>query len=141
MSVPELERFIAAQDRHGTFDRALSEIRAGQKQTHWMWFVFPQISGLGHSQMAYLYAISCKEEAVQYTRHPILGPRLLQATAAMLGWQGRKSAEDILGPIDAKKFRSSMTLFEAAAPDQSLFADALENFCERERDPATLAGL
>ncbi|MFA7594814.1 MAG: DUF1810 domain-containing protein [Novosphingobium sp.] len=141
MEPPGLERFVAAQDRDGTYARTLSELRAGRKQTHWMWFVFPQISGLGHSQMAYLYAISGAPEAQRYLEHRILGPRLLESTQAVLDWSSRKSAAAIFGTIDAMKFRSSMTLFEAVGPDQLCFAEALDSFYDGQRDPATLANL
>ncbi len=141
MEPPGLERFVAAQDRDGTYACALSELRAGKKQTHWMWFVFPQISGLGHSPMAYLYAISGTLEARRYLEHGILGPRLLQSTQAVLDWSDRKSATAIFGAIDAMKFRSSMTLFEAVGPDQPCFAEALDSFYDGQRDPATLASL
>ena len=113
--MPDLERFVAAQD--GVIDRALAELVAGAKTSHWMWFVFPQIAGLGHSEMARRYAIADLAEARAYLAHPVLGPRLAAATEAMLGWAGRRSAETMLGGIDAIKLRSSMTLFEAAAGD------------------------
>jgi len=141
MEVPGLERFVVAQDRDGTYARALAELHAGEKRTHWMWFVFPQLSGLGHSPMAYLYAISGVPEAKRYLKHDILGPRLLESAQAVLDWSNRKSATAIFGAIDAMKFRSSMTLFEAVAPDQPCFAQALDNFYDGQRDPATLTSL
>ena len=106
-----------------------------------MWFVFPQIAGLGRSPTARLYAIADLTEARTYLAHPALGPRLLECTEAMLGWADRRSAEVILGPIDALKFKSSMTLFEAAAEEPARFAEALEGFYAGERDAATLARL
>ena len=141
MEPPGLERFVVAQDRYGTYARALSELRAGKKQNHWMWFVFPQISGLGRSPMAYLYAISGAPEAQHYLEHRILGPRLLESTQAVLDWSNRKSATAIFGTIDAMKFRSSMTLFEVVGPAQPCLAEALEKFYDGRRDPAALARL
>ena len=133
-----LERFVAAQDP--IYPRALAELRAGDKRSHWMWFVFPQIAGLGHSAMAQRYAIADLAEAQAYLAHPLLGARLAECTQAMLGWAGRKSAEDILGPVDATKFRSSMTLFEAAGGGPP-YSQALAAFCNDQRDARTLAKL
>lgn len=134
----DLDRFVAAQD--GVIDRVLGELRAGAKTSHWMWFVFPQIAGLGHSAMAQRYAIADLTEARAYLAHPLLGPRLIEAAGAMLSWADRRSAEAVLGGIDAVKLRSSMTLFEAAAgADAFPFADCLDAFYDGERDPATLA--
>ena len=135
-----LERFVEAQ--HPTYDQALAELKVGDKRSHWMWFVFPQIAGLGHSPMARHYAIRDAVEARAYLTHPLLGARLRECSEAMLGWAGRKRAEAILGPIDAVKFRSSMTLFDAVAhaPDNP-FARALAAFCNGERDPLTLERL
>lgn len=136
----DLDRFVAAQD--GVVDRALAELRAGAKTSHWIWFVFPQIAGLGHSMMAQRYAIADLVEARAYLAHPVLGPRLIEPTEAMLGWAGRRSAETILGGIDAIKLRSCMTLFEAAAGATAKpFADCLDAFYDGARDPATLARL
>lgn len=106
-----------------------------------MWFVFPQIAGLGRSPSAQFYAIRGREEATAYARHPLLGARLRECTEAMLGWAGRRSAEQVLGPVDARKFRSSMTLFEACADDPAPFAQALAAFCDGERDALTLERL
>ena len=106
-----------------------------------MWFVFPQVAGLGRSSTAQFYAIRGRDEAVAYARHPLLGARLAECTEAVLGWAGKRSAERILGPVDALKFRSSMTLFEACAPDPAPFAKALEAFYAGERDGETLARL
>ena len=99
-----LERFVEAQD--STYDRALGELRAGSKRSHWIWFVFPQIAGLGRSPMAQRYAIRDEVEARSYLTHPVLGARLCECTQAMLHWAGRKTAETILGPVDATKFKS-----------------------------------
>jgi uncharacterized protein (DUF1810 family) len=131
-----LERFVEAQ--RSIYDRALDELRAGAKQSHWMWFVFPQIAGLGLSPTARLYAIADAVEARAYLTHPVLGPRLGECTEAMLGWAGRKTAEAILGPVDAMKFTSSMTLFDAVAEDDHRFARALAAFRHGERDSLTL---
>lgn len=106
-----------------------------------MWFVFPQIAGLGRSPTARFYAIADLTEARDYLRHALLGQRLEECTRAMLNWAGRRSAEAILGPIDALKFRSSMTLFEEAAGGPSVFTDAIELFYRGERDPMTLERL
>ena len=103
-----------------------------------MWFVFPQIAGLGRSATAQFYAIRGREEAEAYAGHPVLGPRLRECTAAMLGWAGERSAVRILGPVDALKFRSAMTLFEACVSDPAPFAAALEAFYAGERDALTL---
>ncbi|QDZ08783.1 DUF1810 domain-containing protein [Sphingomonas panacisoli] len=136
----DLDRFVAAQD--GVFERALAELHEGAKTSHWMWFVFPQIAGLGHSAMAQRYAIADLTEARAYLTHPVLGPRLTDATQAMLDWAGRRSADTILGGIDAVKLRSSMTLLEAAAgAGAAPFADCLDAFYAGKRDPATLARL
>ena len=133
----DLDRFVDAQN--GVFDRALAELRGGVKASHWMWFVFPQIAGLGRSAMARIYAIRDLAEARAYLDHAILGPRLVTASEAMLGWAGRRSAEAILGGIDAIKFRSSMTLFEAAAGEgASPYVACLDGFYAGQRDPATL---
>lgn len=132
-----LERFVEAQA--GAYDRALAELRAGRKASHWMWFVFPQIAGLGRSPVARFYAIADLDEARAYLAHPVLGPRLAEATGAVSAAPG--SAEAILGAIDAVKLRSSMTLFEAAAADPEPFRAALDRFFGGERDPETLRRL
>ncbi|HEY6816564.1 MAG TPA: DUF1810 domain-containing protein [Croceibacterium sp.] len=134
-----LQRFVDAQEP--VYAQALAELQAGDKRSHWMWFVFPQIGGLGHSAPAQFYAIRGREEADAYSRHPLLGARLRECTAAMLGWAGRRGAERILGPVDAVKFRSAMTLFEACADDPSPFSEAIEAFYGGERDQATLERL
>lgn len=132
-----LERFVEAQ--RSTYDQALAELAAGAKRNHWMWWIFPQIAGLGRSPTAERYALRDAVEARGYLTHPVLGTRLIESTEAMLGWAGRRSAEAILGPIDALKFKSSMTLFDAVADEaDSPFARALAAFCHGERDPLTL---
>ena len=110
----ELQRFVAAQERGGTYQRVVAELRAGTKVSHWMWFVFPQIAGLGMSAMSQEFAISSIDEAHAYLAHPVLGPRLHECTRIVAETEGR-SAERIFGPVDAMKLRSSMTLFAAAA--------------------------
>jgi uncharacterized protein (DUF1810 family) len=139
--VSDLARFGAVpQD---VIDRAVGELRAGRKTSHWMWFVFPQIAGLGSSPMAVRYAIRDLAEARALLADPLLADRLAIATDAMLDWAGKRSAEAILGGIDAIKLRSSMTLFEIAAEDAARqpFAACLDAFYAGVRDPATLARL
>ena len=136
MSGGELQRFVAAQDAGGTYERALAELRAGRKTTHWMWFVFPQIAGLGESEMSRTYAIASLAEAGAYLGHPVLGPRLRECAAALLR-QTERSAVAILGEIDAAKLRSSMTLFARADPDQPLFQEVLDRYYGGRGDEAT----
>lgn len=131
------EHFLTAQ-AGGVYEQALGELRAGSKRSHWMWFIFPQLAGLGSSSMARRYALSGVAEASAYASHDELGERLYEASEAMLDWAGTMGAEDILGQIDALKFRSSMTLFEAACDDNQVFADALESFYDGERCAFTL---
>jgi uncharacterized protein (DUF1810 family) len=131
-----LERFVEAEDRGGTFDRALSELREGRKTSHWMWFVFPQIAGLGRSPTAVEYAISSLDEARAYLAHPVLGPRLVEATRTLAD-AGESNAVAVLGGTDAMKLRSSMTLFARAAPDEPLFRRVLDRFFDGAADPAT----
>jgi uncharacterized protein (DUF1810 family) len=133
----DLTRFVAAQD--GVYPQALAELRAGAKRSHWMWFVFPQIAGLGHSAMAKTYAIADANEARVYVAHPVLGARLIEATEAVTAAAG--SAETILGAIDAVKLRSSMTLFASVADDPTPFRRALDRFFGGTADPATLERL
>jgi uncharacterized protein (DUF1810 family) len=132
----DLERFVEAQEAGGTFDRALRELRAGRKTSHWMWFVFPQVAGLGHSSMAQAYAVASLDEARDYLAHPVLGPRLRECTAAVLAHTDR-SAEQIFGGVDALKLRSSMTLFARADPEQPAFQAVLEAFYAGEPDGRT----
>jgi uncharacterized protein (DUF1810 family) len=133
-----LQRFIDAQD--GAYETALAELRAGQKQSHWMWFIFPQFAGLGHSPTAQYYAIASLGEAGAYLEHPLLGRRIRQCVEAILPWSVRRSAEEILGPVDAVKLRSSLTLFDQVHPE-SLFAAGLAAFFAGQRDERTLAFL
>ena len=131
----QLQRFVDAQE--GVFDTALAELRAGRKQSHWMWFIFPQLKGLGRSPTAQFYGIGSLDEARAYLSHPILGSRLRQCAEALLAWTGERDAEAILGPIDAMKLRSSLTLFEAAS-DDPIFGLALHTFFAGQRDRATM---
>ena len=130
----QLQRFVDAQD--GQFDVALAELEAGRKQSHWMWFVFPQIAGLGHSPTAQFYAIRSLHEARAFLAHPVLGERYRRSVEALAGWTGTRNAIEILGEVDALKLRSSLTLFEEASGDP-LFARAIETFFEGS-DEATL---
>jgi uncharacterized protein (DUF1810 family) len=134
----DLDRFVAAQDADRTYERALSELRDGRKRTHWMWFVFPQIAGLGQSATSQRYAISSFQEARAYLQHPVLGPRLLECARIIAATSGGSSAEQILGGIDAKKLHSSITLFAEAAPGDPTFAEVLNRFFHEQPDPATL---
>lgn len=132
----DLSRFVAAQDL--VFDAALDELRAGRKETHWMWFVFPQLRALGRSPTANYYGIGSIEEARAYLEHPVLRDRLTRAVDAVLGVSGH-SANEIFGSPDDLKFRSSMTLFnEAAAEEEVVFRHALDHFFAGEADPLTL---
>ncbi|MGH2873750.1 MAG: DUF1810 domain-containing protein [Solirubrobacteraceae bacterium] len=133
-----LRRFVAAQDAGGAHDAALAQLRAGRKTGHWIWFVLPQIAGLGHSEMSRRYAISGIEEARAYLAHPVLGPRLHGCARALLELDGERTAEQVMGAIDALKLRSSMTLFARAAPGEPLFAQVLERYFGAG-DPATEA--
>jgi uncharacterized protein (DUF1810 family) len=135
-----LERFVAAQDRIGTYQRALAELRAGEKVSHWMWFVFPQVAGLGFSPAAREYAISSLDEARAYLAHPVLGPRLAECAGALLALDGL-TAQDVLGSVDGMKLRSSMTLFQAAAPDVASFGAVLAKYYDGLPDEETLARL
>ncbi|WP_041733499.1 DUF1810 domain-containing protein [Conexibacter woesei] len=131
-----LQRFVDAQDAAGTYGRALAELRAGRKTSHWMWFVFPQIAGLGRSPTAQAYAIGSLDEARAYAGHPVLGPRLRDCARALTRLEGLSAAE-ILGDVDATKLRSSMTLFALAAPDEPLFGQVLERYFDGAADAAT----
>ena len=134
----DLQRFVAAQDSADTYSKALRELRAGRKTSHWMWFVFPQLAGLGRSAMAQRYAIGSLAEAHAYLAHPVLGPRLTECAQTVAANHGR-TAVDIFGSIDAVKLRSSMTLFHRADPDQQLFSEVLQRFFAGDPDPATIA--
>jgi uncharacterized protein (DUF1810 family) len=132
-----LKRFVDAQEDAAIYVRALEELRTGRKMSHWIWFVFPQIAGLGQSPMSQAYAIRSLDEAVAYLQHPVLGPRLRESTEALLTADPSATAEQILGGIDAIKVRSSMTLFHRADPSEQLFPAALDRFCFGEPDPET----
>ena len=132
----DLERFVTAQNAAGTYQRALTELREGSKRSHWMWFVFPQIAGLGQSPTSRRYAIASLDEAQAYLRHPVLGPRLLECATAVARLEGR-TAVQIFGGIDARKLHSSVTLFLRAAPEESVFQDVLSKYFEGLPDPAT----
>jgi uncharacterized protein (DUF1810 family) len=134
----DLQRFVYAQAP--VIDRVRGELALGRKRSHWMWFVFPQIAGLGFSAMARRYAIASLDEARAYLRHPILGPRLEECTRLVVAVEGRSVAE-IFGSPDDMKFRSSMTLFSRAAPDMAIFAEALEKYFDGKPDPETLKRL
>jgi uncharacterized protein (DUF1810 family) len=132
----DLQRFVAAQDAGGTYERATAELRAGRKTSHWMWFVFPQIAGLGYSPMARTYAITSLAEARAYLAHPVLGPRLAECAAILAGLPGR-AAEQIFGEVDALKLCSSMTLFMRAAPGEPVFRQVLDRYFGGIADSAT----
>ena len=131
----DLQRFVDAQD--GVYEQARDELAAGRKTSHWMWFVFPQLRGLGHSGMAIKYGIASLAEARAYLAHPLLGPRLQECVRLALRIEGR-SINEIFGSPDDMKFRSCMTLFQRAAPDEPLFADALRKYFDGTPDPRTL---
>jgi uncharacterized protein (DUF1810 family) len=136
----DLRRFVDAQDRGGTYRRALEELRAGRKTSHWMWFVFPQIAGLGRSEMARRYAIDSLEEAGAYLEHPVLGARLRECAGALLELDG-PSAREILGEVDALKLHSSMTLFARAAPEEQVCQRVLDRYFDGRPDEATVERL
>ena len=131
-----LQRFVDAQDDDGTYESALRELRDGRKRSHWMWFIFPQIAGLGQSPTSRRYSISSLAEARAYVEHPILGPRLQECAQALLQRTG-ESARDIFGGIDAMKLRSSMTLFHRADPDNALYSEVLDRYFGGQPDEAT----
>ncbi len=138
-SSEDLERFVNAQD--AVYADVLNELKVGRKKTHWMWFVFPQLRGLGRSATAYLFGIVSADEAAAYLAHPVLGPRLRACVELVLAVKGR-SAHEIFGLPDDLKFRSSMTLFASVAPPgEKLFQTALDRFFGGERDPLTTAAL
>jgi len=132
----DLERFVAAQDADDAYDRAIEELRRGHKTSHWMWFVFPQIAGLGRSAMSRRFAISSLMEAHAYLHHAILGPRLIECARIVAEGQS-ESARQIFGSIDAQKLHSSMTLFMRAAPDEPVFGQVLDRYFDRLPDLAT----
>ncbi len=137
MSDPyRLERFVSAQDHAGAYEAAVSELHAGSKRSHWMWFVFPQIAGLGQSPTSRRYSISSLDEARAYLAHPVLGPRLLECARILTGLD-RRSAQDVFGGIDAVKLRSSITLFARADPANPLFSRVLDAYFGGVPDDAT----
>ncbi|MBW4331926.1 DUF1810 domain-containing protein [Stakelama sp. CBK3Z-3] len=131
----DLSRFVEAQQN--VWQQALAELKAGDKRSHWMWFIFPQIAGLGQSPTARFYAIAGRSEAGAYMAHALLGPRLIAASEAVLDHKGERTASAMLGEIDAMKLKSSMTLFEAVS-DEPVFGAVLDAFYGGERDSATL---
>lgn len=133
----DLERFVQAQDNGRTYAAAVEELRRGRKTSHWMWFVFPQIAGLGHSAMSKTFAISSLEEARAYLGHPVLGPRLMECAGILAGEPEGTTAEQIFGIVDAQKLHSSLTLFVRAAPDVPAFGDVLDRYFEGRPDVAT----
>jgi uncharacterized protein (DUF1810 family) len=135
-----LERFTQAQDAGDIYQRAVAELRAGRKVSHWIWFVFPQVAGLGFSAMSQRYAISGRAEAQAYLNHPVLGPRLTECARIVADTEDRTAA-DIFGSVDAMKLRSSMTLFAAAVPDESVFGEVLAKYFDGIPDDATMARL
>jgi uncharacterized protein (DUF1810 family) len=135
-----LQRFVDAQDAGGTYAQALAELRAGRKRSHWMWFVFPQVAGLGRSGTARHYAVAGLAEARAYLAHPVLGPRLRECAAALTGLAERDPVA-VLGPVDAQKLRSSMTLFARAAPAEPVFTRVLEQYFAGEQDESTTSRL
>ena len=130
-----IERFVDAQNL--VYDRVCAELQQGFKRSHWMWFIFPQIEGLGHSPLATKFAISSLEEAKAYLQHPILGSRLIHCTKLVCTTEGR-TINEILGYPDDLKFRSSMTLFAHATPDNQVFEDALQKYFEGQYDPLSV---
>jgi uncharacterized protein (DUF1810 family) len=132
----DLDRFVKAQA--ASYAGALRELRAGRKTGHWIWFIFPQIEGLGRSDNSRQYALASLDEARAYLAHPVLGPRLRECAAALLSVNGR-SADEILGGLDATKVRSSMTLFHRAAPDEPVFTELLDRYYDGIEDELTLA--
>jgi uncharacterized protein (DUF1810 family) len=134
----DLDRFVDAQQ--GVYETALAELRAGRKRSHWMWFIFPQIAGLGQSAMSRTYAIASSDEAAAYLAHPVLGDRLRESAAAVLAHDDEEIGEIFPHPDDLK-FHSSMTLFADVAPDEALFQACLDRFFDGAPDPATLERL
>ncbi|SDC78952.1 Uncharacterized protein, DUF1810 family [Geodermatophilus telluris] len=133
-----LRRFVDAQA--GSYEQALAELRAGRKTSHWMWFVFPQVAGLGRSPTAQHYAVTGLDEARAYLAHPVLGPRLVECARVLTELPGTDPVA-VFGPVDAVKLRSSMTLFAYADPDEPAFRAVLEQYFAGEEDPATTARL
>src|ERR1700712_3313446 len=140
MEAVDLDRFVRAQDEHDAYATALAELRAGSKRSHWMWFVFPQIAGLGRSSTAQHYSIDGLPEAQAYLAHPLLGPRLVECARALAALD-TQDAVRVFGPVDAQKLRSSMTLFAAADPDEPVFTQVLDQYFAGEPDEATTGRL
>jgi uncharacterized protein (DUF1810 family) len=138
MSDPDgLRRFELAQDDGLTYEAAVAELRAGRKRSHWMWFVFPQISGLGQSPVSRAYAIASLAEAAAYLADPVLGSRLIECAGILMELSSGRTARDIFGSTDAMKLRSSMTLFARAAPEHPLFQQVLDRYFGGQADEAT----
>ena len=135
MDINSLDRFLEAQDR--MYQTALSEIKKGSKRSHWMWFIFPQLRGLGSSKMSYIFGVNGIEEAKEYLNHPVMSERLIEITETLLTHKG-KDIYDIMGDIDALKLRSSMTLFALISEDNSVFHQVLDCFYNSEMDELTL---
>ncbi len=137
-----LDRFVDAQDREGTYAAALAELRSGRKTSHWMWFVFPQVAGLGRSATSRLYAVSGLDEARAFLAHPVLGPRLVECTQALLSLPGWDPVA-VMGGTDAQKLRSSMTLFLHAAdePERATFRAVLDRYFGGAEDEDTVSRL
>jgi uncharacterized protein (DUF1810 family) len=136
----DFERFVAAQGAGRTYDQVTAELRQGRKVSHWMWFIFPQIAGLGQSPTSKKYAVTSVDEARAYLAHPVLGPRLIECAGIVAGLAGR-TAEQVFGAIDAQKLRSSMTLFCRAAPEVPLFRQVLASYFDGQEDEATIQRL
>jgi uncharacterized protein (DUF1810 family) len=136
-----LQRFVDAQDAADTYAQAVRELRAGRKQSHWMWFVFPQIAGLGSSAMAQRFAITGLAEAAAYLDHPVLGARLRQCAQLLITLDDEAAAVDIFGSIDAQKLQSSMTLFAHAAPAEPVFQQVLKQYFGGQTDAGTTTRL
>ena len=139
-TTPSLARFVLAQDLDGTYDSAVAELRRGRKVGHWIWFVFPQLAGLGTSANAQHFGLTSLEEASRYLDHRILGPRMRECTTILLGLDTDDPVA-IFGGLDATKLRSSMTLFHRARPDEPLFGEVLDRFYGGAEDPLTVARL
>jgi uncharacterized protein (DUF1810 family) len=135
-----LRRFVDAQNQNSQYQAVVSELRNGRKSSHWMWYVFPQVKGLGRSWMANEYAIGSLAEAQAYLRHPVLGPRLIECAQLLLAIDG-KSAADVFGLVDAMKLRSSMTLFSRADPQQAVFHQVLDRYFQGSEDQETISRL
>ena len=136
----DLQRFVDAQDAGRTYESALRELRAGRKRSHWMWFVFPQVEGLGMSPTARHFGVRGLAEAKAYAAHPVLGPRLVAAAQALTALPGGDPVA-VLGPVDAMKLRSSMTLFSRADPDEPVYQAVLDKYYDGVADEATLSRL